>query len=63
MQQLTVLRMQHAAHLLATTEEKIEAIAREVGYQNPFAFSNTFKRMTGLRPSDFRSRKRGRRSV
>jgi AraC-like DNA-binding protein len=61
MQQLTVLRMQHAAHLLATTEVKIEAVAHEVGYQNSFAFSNTFKRMTGLRPSEFRSRKRGRR--
>jgi AraC-like DNA-binding protein len=61
MQQLSVLRMQHAAHLLATTEDKIEVIAGEVGYQNPFAFSNTFKRMTGLRPSEFRSHKRGRR--
>ncbi|MDP2412121.1 MAG: AraC family transcriptional regulator [Pseudolabrys sp.] len=54
MQQLTYLRMQHAAHRLATTEEKIEDVAHLVGYQNPFAFSNTFKRMTGFRPSQFR---------
>jgi AraC-like DNA-binding protein len=54
MQQLTYLRMQHAAHRLATTEEKIEDVAHRVGYQNPFAFSNTFKRMTGFRPSQFR---------
>lgn len=58
MQQLTVLRIQHAAHMLATTDEKIETIAHKVGYQNPFAFSNTFTKITGLRPSSFRARKR-----
>ncbi|WP_341908789.1 AraC family transcriptional regulator [Ferrovibrio terrae] len=58
MQQLTYLRIQHAAHQLATTQAKIEDIALRVGYQNPFAFSNTFKRMTGFRPSLFRSRHR-----
>lgn len=57
MQQLTNLRVQHAAHLLATTTEKIDAISRMVGYLNPFAFSNTFKRMTGFRPSNYRARK------
>ncbi|WP_179190249.1 AraC family transcriptional regulator [Hydrogenophaga sp. IBVHS1] len=54
--QLTTLRIAHAAHLLATTTEKIEAIAHAVGYVNPFAFSNTFKRLTGFRPSDYRLR-------
>lgn len=53
MQQLTYLRMQYAAHRLATTDETIEVIAHDVGYQNPFAFSNTFKRMTGFRPSRY----------
>lgn len=57
MQQLTYLRVQHAAHQLATTQTKIEDIALQVGYLNPFAFSNTFKRMTGFRPSHFRSRR------
>lgn len=55
MQQLAHLRMQHAAHVLATTHLKIDAVARLVGYQNPFAFSNTFKKMTGLRPSAYRA--------
>ncbi len=59
-QQLKDLRIQQAAHLLASTDAKIEAISSAVGYQNPFAFSNTFKRMTGLRPSRFRSHKRSR---
>lgn len=57
-QQLTYLRVQHAAHLIASSEEKIETIAQSVGYENPFAFSNTFKRMTGFRPSDYRACKR-----
>ncbi|MCS4505857.1 AraC family transcriptional regulator [Arhodomonas aquaeolei] len=56
MQQLAHLRMQHAAHQLATTEFSIEAIARSVGYHSAFAFSKTFKRMTGVSPSDFRAR-------
>lgn len=58
MQQLTYLRIQHSAHLLATTEMRVEDVAFEVGYQNPFAFSNTFKRMTGFRPSRFQSHRR-----
>ena len=58
MQQLTYLRVQQAAHLLATTDKRVEDVAFDVGYQNSFAFSNTFKRMTGFRPSRFqRSRK------
>lgn len=62
MQQLTYLRIQYAAHRLSTTGEKIEKIAHRVGYQNPFAFSNTFKRMTGFRPSQFQTRMRIRKS-
>lgn len=56
--QLATLRIAHAAHLLATTTDKIEAISHSVGYLNPFAFSNTFKRLTGFRPSDYRSKPR-----
>lgn len=59
--QLAALRMAHAAHLLVTTPDKIEAIAGTVGYANPFAFSNTFKRLTGFRPSDYRAKPHGAR--
>ncbi len=52
--QLASLRMAQAAHRLATSEDKVEVVARSVGYANPFAFSNTFKRMTGFRPSEYR---------
>lgn len=58
MQQLTYLRVQQAAQVLATTDKRVEDVAFEVGYQNAFAFSNTFKRMTGFRPSRFQ---RGRK--
>lgn len=56
LQQLTALRIQYASHLLASTDKKIDEIANEVGYINPFAFSNTFKRITGWRPSSYRAR-------
>jgi AraC-like DNA-binding protein len=56
MQQVTYLRMRRAAAILAETEEKLESIACEVGYANPFVFSNTFKRWTGWRPSEYRAR-------
>lgn len=53
--QLTAMRVARAAHLLVTTTDKVEVIARSVGYVNAFAFSNTFKRLTGFRPSDYRA--------
>lgn len=59
MHQVTYLRMKKAADLLATTSDKIETIAQAVGYQNPFVFSNTFKKWIGWRPSEHRQQ-RGR---
>jgi AraC-like DNA-binding protein len=55
-QQLIWLRMRRAARLLTTTQRKIEAIAAEVGYQNPFVFSTTFKRCMGWSPSEYPGR-------
>ena len=54
MHQVTYLRMRRAAELLATTEHTIEAIAHDVGYQNPFVFSNAFTKWIGWRPSLYR---------
>ena len=54
MQHLTFLRIQRARHLLSTTEDKVEVIAREVGFESAFTFSNTFKKWTGWRPSEHR---------
>ncbi len=54
MQQITYLRMRHALTLLTTTELKVETVALAVGYENPFTFSNAFKRWLGKRPSEYR---------
>lgn len=59
MQHVTWLRMRRAAELLATTDQKVETVAHEVGYQNPYVFSNTFKKWIGWRPSEHRGRMRG----
>ncbi len=53
-QHITFLRMQHAAEMLATTNQKIGQIAHQVGYANQFAFSDTFQRWLGCRPSVYR---------
>ncbi|HEY9171632.1 MAG TPA: AraC family transcriptional regulator [Verrucomicrobiae bacterium] len=57
MHQVTYLRMRRASELLATTGHTIEAIAHEVGYQNPFVFSNAFTKWIGWRPSIYRQKK------
>lgn len=54
MQHVIWLRMRKAAELLATTDAKVESVAKAVGYVNPFVFSNTFKKWIGWRPSEHR---------
>ena len=54
MQHLTHLRLQRARHLLSVTDDKVEVIARAVGFESAFTFSNTFKNWVGCRPSEFR---------
>ncbi|WP_317447579.1 AraC family transcriptional regulator [Streptomyces collinus] len=51
---LTGWRMALAADLLRDTEETVAAVAREVGYEDAFAFSVAFKRARGVSPSDWR---------
>jgi AraC-like DNA-binding protein len=58
MHHVIFLRMQRAAKLLAATDDKVETIARAIGYENPFVFSTTFKKWVGWRPSDYRARQR-----
>lgn len=52
-QHLIWLRMHRAAELLSEGRLKIEAVANEVGYANPFVFSTTFKRCMGWKPSGY----------
>ncbi|MES2459523.1 MAG: AraC family transcriptional regulator [Armatimonadota bacterium] len=58
MRQVTYLRMRHAASLLASDFYTIEAVARKVGYENPFAFSTAFKRVMSVTPSGYRDKQR-----
>ena len=58
MKQVAYLRMQRAALELASTPTKINVIAEDVGYRDPFAFSVAFKRNIGLTPKAFRTRKK-----
>ena len=55
-QHLIFLRLQEAAGLLSTTDEKVEVIARAVGFESAYTFSNTFKRWIGWRPSEHRTK-------
>ncbi|HZZ71168.1 MAG TPA: AraC family transcriptional regulator [Pirellulales bacterium] len=56
-QQLIWLRMRRAAELLTSTGGKIETIAAQVGYDNAFVFSSTFKRVMGFSPSEYPGRR------
>lgn len=51
---LMTWRMSLAADLLRDTDDTIAAVARQVGYSDPFAFSVAFKRVHGESPSIWR---------
>jgi AraC-like DNA-binding protein len=52
---LTKWRLDVAADELQDPSVTVARVARDVGYENPFAFSNAFKRHTGLSPSEHRN--------
>jgi AraC-like DNA-binding protein len=54
MQHLTSLRIERAQNLLAATEDKVESIARQVGFENASVFSRAFKRWVGRSPARYR---------
>lgn len=56
MKQVTHLRMRRAEALLRATSDKLYNIARQVGYQNVFAFSTAFRRWNQQSPKSVRDR-------
>lgn len=54
---LVQLRMETARELLRMTELKSFEIAEKVGFSDANYFSNSFKKYTGVSPSEFRNRK------
>ncbi|MFT5905624.1 MAG: AraC-like DNA-binding protein [Cryomorphaceae bacterium] len=57
-QHLTFVRMQRAAHLLAASGDKIDAIAKSIGYSSGSHFSNAFTKWAGMRPSEYTERRK-----
>lgn len=47
-------RMERAQRLLTLTDAKVQSVAEQVGYSDPFHFSERFLKITGQRPTDFR---------
>jgi transcriptional regulator GlxA family with amidase domain len=50
------LRLEEAKHMLETTEDPVEAIANEVGYEDAGFFSRLFRRKVCLTPVQYRRR-------
>jgi two-component system, response regulator YesN len=54
---LTNLRIERAKELLRSTDQSSAEISERVGYNDPHYFSVVFKKITGVRPNDFRFQK------
>lgn len=52
---LTSLRIERAKELLAQSDQKLSAIAMEVGYNEPNYFSHVFKKTEGVTPKEYRN--------
>lgn len=50
------LRIEEAKQLLEVGSSPVDAIGREVGYEDPSSFSRLFRRLTGISPGDYRRR-------
>ena len=48
------IRLSRAKHLLEQTSKAIDAIAGDVGYENPAYFRRLFKRKVGITPGAYR---------
>lgn len=51
---LSSFRIEKARVLLVSTSDSVKDIAKQVGYQDAFAFSKAFHRITGMSPSEYR---------
>jgi transcriptional regulator GlxA family with amidase domain len=50
------LRIEEAKQMLETGSDPVDAIGREVGYEDASSFSRLFRRQTGISPGDYRRR-------
>ena len=54
---LNNLRMMRAEEILITTNKNITEISMEIGLNNPSNFTRSFKKFTGLSPSEYRKKR------
>ena len=54
------IRIQHAQELLAGTRKSMQEIAEEVGFSSAQQFQTLFRRVTGIRPLDYRKQQQER---
>jgi len=50
-------RIERAQRLLWETDATLSVIAEQTGFSSPFHLSKTFKKLTGMPPSEFRRRR------
>lgn len=53
------VRMERAQYLLANTEMSVKEVAAELGFEDPYGFSRTFKTVCGVAPTHWRDRRAG----
>jgi transcriptional regulator GlxA family with amidase domain len=51
---IQALRIEEAKQMLETADEPVDAIARQVGYEDAASFRRLFRRQTGMNPGDYR---------
>ena len=51
---IQALRIEEAKQLLETTSTAVEAIGREVGYEDASSFRRLFRRLAGIGPAEYR---------
>lgn len=56
-------RIERAQTLLSLTDAKIQSVAEQVGFTDPFHFSERFLKITGQRPTNFRKSKKSMKPV
>ncbi len=54
MRYLRQVRIEKACYLLRCTTDRVEDIARRVGFEDPFHFSRVFKSVKGVSPREYR---------
>lgn len=51
---IQALRIEEAKHILETANVAVDAVSRQVGYQDAASFRRLFRRLAGMSPGDYR---------